>query len=129
MKNLKQWVQELPAGFRDELGPLLENSTVRFQFENTVGFLDYVISEMDKNPEDPKLENIDVAKYRSLRRQYAEGFTSVFHVSYWQAKDMSHGDNVDAFNIAHAVDIILARTGLSEDQIIYVHSKDSKFKK
>lgn len=125
MKTTHQWANELPRIFRQEVRILIPDSC---QNLNSIGTAIYhFITKL----EDAYAVHEWAGRSRDwdeLARKYTRGEDKTYHVSYWTAKNKSVGDNVQAFSAQHAIDIVLARTGKSEDQIIYVHCKDSEFK-
>ena len=124
MKTLKQWAHELPLQFREEVGQIIEPTKHTQPFQNIVEFLDYVIYHYENSAIGQVKTS---ANWRSLRNQYAMGYATAFHVAFWVEKDVSSGDTVDAFDMHHAIDIVLARTGLPINQILYAHNKESAY--
>ena len=65
--------------------------------------------------------------WEHMSRMYARREDMVYHVSYWDGERHSSGESVRAFNVAHALDIMYAKKGVTENRLIYIHCKDSQF--
>lgn len=128
MKTLKQWAQELPAAFREEVEQIIGPTKHTQPFQNMVEFLEYVIYHYE-NSAVGQLKTS--AHWRRLLNQYAMGYATTFHVSYYTEPSVelpyvrSTGENVQAFDLFHAVDIVMALHGIKLNNISYVHSKEA----
>lgn len=126
MKTFDEWALELPSSYRPYLTNIFPYSMVDVGFQSVMEFLSYVIGHIEED------DSKDASIWRNLAKRYIHEI-STFHVAYWTEPNAnlcvrSTGENVQALDLFHAVDIVRAKRNVSIDNIIYVHSKDSCYK-
>jgi len=117
-RTLHDWANELPAEYRQKLIAKFLDCVPPVR--SVTGLIRYALNAAQPDDRQP---------WELLLEIYVEEKTANYHVSYMTEEFLSTGLTVLAVDIYHAIDIVLARTGKSADQIIYAHSKDNVFRR
>lgn len=128
MKTFDEWAIELPKQYSHMVHTMFPvGETPQANFQSVYEFIDYVVDYIE-------LDGFsDSSSWRKLAARYLAGHAGVFHVSYWTEPNTnllvrSTGENVQAFDLFHAVDIVMAKRKVALRNIIYVHSRDTCYK-